>query len=130
MRYDIMTMPLYVVREFSNIVRQPLQPLPGYNLTGETVGLSFRTSSAPAVLLYVSTFVNDYLAILLRDDGELCPLASASGEPPCPLPLCTGRPLLSLQVEGVSVFPVFQILAPLMSTPGGGGQQCGDPFQP
>lgn len=69
-RYDIMTMPLYVVREFSNIVHQPLQPLPGYNLTGEIVGLSFRTSSAPAVLLYVSTFVNDYLAILLRDDGE------------------------------------------------------------
>nr|XP_056720705.1 contactin-associated protein 1 [Euleptes europaea] len=70
-RYDIMTTPLYVVREFSNIVHQPLQPLPGYNLTGETVGLSFRTSSAPAVLFYISTFVNDYLAILLRDDGIL-----------------------------------------------------------
>ncbi|XP_048373549.1 contactin-associated protein 1 [Sphaerodactylus townsendi] len=70
-RYDIMTLPLFAVREFSNIVHQPLQPLPGYNLTGETVSLSFRTASAPAVLLYISTFVNDYLAILIRDDGIL-----------------------------------------------------------
>uniref|UniRef100_A0ABM5GR83 Contactin-associated protein 1 n=1 Tax=Pogona vitticeps TaxID=103695 RepID=A0ABM5GR83_9SAUR len=70
-RYDILTLPLYVVREFANIVHQPLQPLPGYNLTGEEVGLSFRTNSAPAVLLYVSTFVRDYMAILIRDDGTL-----------------------------------------------------------
>ncbi|XP_054849661.1 contactin-associated protein 1 [Eublepharis macularius] len=70
-RYDIMTTPLYVVREVFNIHHQPLQPLPGYNLTGEIVGLSFRTSSAPAVLLYISTFVQDYLAILLREDGIL-----------------------------------------------------------
>uniref|UniRef100_A0A8D2LSY1 Contactin associated protein 1 n=1 Tax=Varanus komodoensis TaxID=61221 RepID=A0A8D2LSY1_VARKO len=46
-------------------------PLPGYNLTGEEVGLSFRTRSAPAVLLYVSTFVRDYMAILIREDGTL-----------------------------------------------------------
>uniref|UniRef100_A0A8D2LRY8 Contactin associated protein 1 n=1 Tax=Varanus komodoensis TaxID=61221 RepID=A0A8D2LRY8_VARKO len=70
-RFDIMTMPMFVVQEFANIVHQPLQPLPGYNLTGEEVGLSFRTRSAPAVLLYVSTFVRDYMAILIREDGTL-----------------------------------------------------------
>lgn len=69
-RYNILTTPLYVVQEFANILHQPLQPLPGYNVTGEEVGLNFRTSSAPAVLLYVSTFVRDFMAILIREDGK------------------------------------------------------------
>ncbi|XP_066485310.1 contactin-associated protein 1 [Tiliqua scincoides] len=70
-RYNILTTPMYVAREFANLLHQPLQPLPGYNLTGEEAGLSFRTTSAPAVLMYVSTFVRDYLAILIREDGIL-----------------------------------------------------------
>ncbi|XP_034272079.1 contactin-associated protein 1 [Pantherophis guttatus] len=70
-RYNILTTPLYVVQEFANILHQPIQPLPGYNVTGEEVGLNFRTTSAPAVLLYVSTFVHDFMAILIREDGTL-----------------------------------------------------------
>ncbi|KAG8139787.1 hypothetical protein E2320_002538, partial [Naja naja] len=70
-RYNILTTPLSVVQEFANILHQPLQPLPGYNVTGEEVGLNFRTTSAPAVLLYVSTFVHDFMAILIREDGTL-----------------------------------------------------------
>lgn len=84
-RYNILTTPMYVAREFANLLHQPLQPLPGYNLTGEEAGLSFRTTSAPAVLMYVSTFVRDYLAILIREDGEqdaedplFCPWAPTS----------------------------------------------------
>lgn len=56
---------------------RPGRPVPGYrgpvyNVTGEEVSFSFSTSSAPAVLLYVSSFVRDYMAVLIKEDGE-CP---------------------------------------------------------
>lgn len=70
MRYNILPMSLYAAREFASIVSSPWQPLPGYNLTSEEVSFSFSTTSAPAVLLYVSTFVKDYMAVLIKDDGE------------------------------------------------------------
>lgn len=69
-RYNILPMSLYAAREFASIVSSPWQPLPGYNLTSEEVSFSFSTTSAPAVLLYVSTFVKDYMAVLIKDDGE------------------------------------------------------------
>lgn len=54
---------------------RPGRPVPGYrgpvyNVTGEEVSFSFSTSSAPAVLLYVSSFVRDYMAVLIKEDGE------------------------------------------------------------
>ncbi|NWI59732.1 CNTP1 protein, partial [Calyptomena viridis] len=70
-RYNILPMSLYAAREFASIVSSPWQPLPGYNLTSEEVSFSFSTTSAPAVLLYVSTFVKDYMAVLIKDDGTL-----------------------------------------------------------
>lgn len=70
MRYNILPMSLYAAREFASIVSSPWQPLPGYNLTNEEVSFSFSTTSAPAVLLYVSSFVKDYMAVLIKDDGE------------------------------------------------------------
>lgn len=70
-RYNILPMSLYAAREFASIVSSPWQPLPGYNLTSEEVSFSFSTTSAPAVLLYVSTFVKDYMAVLIKDDGSL-----------------------------------------------------------
>lgn len=82
MRYNILPMSLYAAREFASIVSSPWQPLPGYNLTSEEVSFSFSTTSAPAVLLYVSTFVKDYMAVLIKDDGEgraTCP--GAHSEP-------------------------------------------------
>lgn len=69
-RYNILPMSLYAAREFASIVSSPWQPLPGYNLTNEEVSFSFSTTSAPAVLLYVSSFVKDYMAVLIKDDGE------------------------------------------------------------
>ena len=55
---------------------RPGRPVPGYrgpvyNVTGEEVSFSFSTQSAPAVLLYVSSFVRDYMAVLIKEDGEL-----------------------------------------------------------
>ncbi|XP_062336153.1 contactin-associated protein-like 2 [Osmerus eperlanus] len=49
---------------------QPLTPQE-VNLTTEEVAFSFSTSSAPAILLYVSTKTEDYLAIVLRQNGVL-----------------------------------------------------------
>uniref|UniRef100_A0A8C8A4R0 Contactin associated protein 1 n=1 Tax=Otus sunia TaxID=257818 RepID=A0A8C8A4R0_9STRI len=70
-RYNILPVSLYAAREFASIVSSPWQPLPGYNLTSEEVSFSFSTTSAPAVLLYVSSFVKDYMAVLIKDDGSL-----------------------------------------------------------
>lgn len=61
---------------------QPGRPVPGYrgpvyNVTGEEVSFSFSTDSAPAVLLYVSSFVRDYMAVLIKEDGKLL-----KGSPP------------------------------------------------
>uniref|UniRef100_A0A8C5EF26 Contactin associated protein 2 n=1 Tax=Gouania willdenowi TaxID=441366 RepID=A0A8C5EF26_GOUWI len=41
------------------------------NLTKEEVAFSFSTSSAPAILLYVSSKTRDYLAVVLRPNGSL-----------------------------------------------------------
>ncbi|XP_063339891.1 contactin-associated protein-like 2a isoform X1 [Pelmatolapia mariae] len=41
------------------------------NLTKEEVAFSFSTSSAPAVLMYVSSKTQDYLAVVLRQNGSL-----------------------------------------------------------
>lgn len=41
------------------------------NLTKEEVAFSFSTSNAPAILMYVSSKTQDYLAVVLRQNGEL-----------------------------------------------------------
>ncbi|XP_076014443.1 contactin-associated protein-like 2a [Genypterus blacodes] len=41
------------------------------NLTREEVAFSFSTSNAPAVLMYVSSKTQDYLAVVLRQNGSL-----------------------------------------------------------
>ncbi|CAN9506159.1 unnamed protein product [Ophioblennius macclurei] len=41
------------------------------NLTKEEVAFSFSTSSAPAILMYVSSKTQDYLAVVLRQNGSL-----------------------------------------------------------
>lgn len=40
------------------------------NLTREDVAFSFSTSSAPAVLMYISSKTEDYMAVLLRQNGS------------------------------------------------------------
>ncbi|XP_074834871.1 contactin-associated protein 1 [Carettochelys insculpta] len=92
-RYTILPAELSAAREFASMVSQPL---PGYNLTGEELSFSFRTESSPAVLLYVSSFRRDYLAVLIREDGTL-QLRYQLGTSPYVFPLTTspvtdGRP--------------------------------------
>uniref|UniRef100_A0A665WEL4 Contactin associated protein 2 n=1 Tax=Echeneis naucrates TaxID=173247 RepID=A0A665WEL4_ECHNA len=41
------------------------------NLTKEEVAFSFSTSSAPAILMYVSSRTQDYLAVVLRQNGSM-----------------------------------------------------------
>ncbi|XP_056869013.1 contactin-associated protein-like 2a [Takifugu flavidus] len=41
------------------------------NLTREDVAFSFSTSSAPAILMYVSSKTEDYMAVILRHNGSL-----------------------------------------------------------
>uniref|UniRef100_A0A673JQT8 Contactin-associated protein 1-like n=1 Tax=Sinocyclocheilus rhinocerous TaxID=307959 RepID=A0A673JQT8_9TELE len=43
----------------------------GYNTTTDDIEFSFSTLQAPAVLLYISSFSNDYIAVLLKKDGTL-----------------------------------------------------------
>lgn len=43
------------------------------NLTKEEVAFSFSTSNAPAILMYVSSKTQDYLAVVLRQNGKIHP---------------------------------------------------------
>lgn len=39
------------------------------NLTREELLFSFSTSSTPSILVYVSSWTNDYMAVVLRHNG-------------------------------------------------------------
>uniref|UniRef100_A0A4W5PFL3 Contactin associated protein 1 n=1 Tax=Hucho hucho TaxID=62062 RepID=A0A4W5PFL3_9TELE len=43
----------------------------GYNDTSDEIEFSFSTFQTPAVLLYISSFVQDYMAVILKKDGTL-----------------------------------------------------------
>lgn len=42
----------------------------GYNDTADDIEFSFSTVYTPAVLLYISSFVQDYIAVILKKDGK------------------------------------------------------------
>uniref|UniRef100_A0A8C1MVX1 Contactin associated protein like 3 n=1 Tax=Cyprinus carpio TaxID=7962 RepID=A0A8C1MVX1_CYPCA len=73
-------------------------------LKGENVSLSFRTSQAPALLLYVSSYYREFLAVLLNRNG---------------LKLNTGEPIVnainsdSALIGGVIAVVIFVSLAAL-----------------
>ncbi|XP_071390016.1 contactin-associated protein-like 2, partial [Centroberyx affinis] len=54
----------------ARILSLPLTPQE-VNLTKEEVAFSFSTSNAPAILMYVSSKTQDYLAVVLRQNGSL-----------------------------------------------------------
>ncbi|XP_071775614.1 contactin-associated protein-like 2a [Centroberyx gerrardi] len=54
----------------ARILSLPLTPQE-VNLTKEEVAFSFSTSNAPAILMYVSSKAQDYLAVVLRQNGSL-----------------------------------------------------------
>ncbi|XP_068604326.1 contactin-associated protein-like 2a [Brachionichthys hirsutus] len=43
----------------------------GVNLTKEEVAFSFSTSNAPAILMYISSKMEDYMAVVLKQNGSL-----------------------------------------------------------
>ncbi|XP_005796764.1 contactin-associated protein 1 [Xiphophorus maculatus] len=43
----------------------------GYNDTSDDIEFSFSTVHKPAVLLYISSFVQDYIAVILKVDGSV-----------------------------------------------------------
>lgn len=42
----------------------------GLTLAGEMATLSFRTTGTPSLLLYVSSFYEEYLSVILTPNGE------------------------------------------------------------
>ncbi|XP_033856004.3 contactin-associated protein-like 2 [Acipenser ruthenus] len=47
------------------------QASPNLNLTREDLAFSFSTTSTPSLLLYISSYVQDYLAVVLHQNGTL-----------------------------------------------------------
>lgn len=45
----------------------------GYNDTSDDIEFSFSTVYTPAVLLYISSFVQDYIAVILTKEGQGVP---------------------------------------------------------
>ncbi|RXM35586.1 Contactin-associated protein 1, partial [Acipenser ruthenus] len=70
LRYNIRSVPITVAAQFANIV-DPQSFTLGYNQTSEEIVFSFSTTETPAVLLYISSFTNDYIAVVLKHDGSL-----------------------------------------------------------
>ncbi|XP_043856724.1 contactin-associated protein 1 [Dromiciops gliroides] len=92
---------------------RPGRPVPGYrgpvyNVTGEEVSFSFSTTSAPAILLYVSSFVQDYMAVLIKEDGTL-QLRYQLGTSPYVYPLTT-RPVIDGQSHSINITRVYRSL--------------------
>lgn len=69
LRHNILSAGMVAAQEFAKVVSLPLFVS---NLTREEISFSFRTTTAPAVLMYISSFSSDYIAFLLRPDGECC----------------------------------------------------------
>ncbi|XP_069763322.1 contactin-associated protein 1 isoform X2 [Narcine bancroftii] len=67
-RYSFQTAFTAVVREFANIM---LPFSHDFNSTSEETVFSFRTSQTPSVLMYISSFTRDYLAVIIKHDGSL-----------------------------------------------------------
>uniref|UniRef100_A0A2K5KD93 EGF-like domain-containing protein n=1 Tax=Colobus angolensis palliatus TaxID=336983 RepID=A0A2K5KD93_COLAP len=107
MRYNLQSALRSAAREFSHMLSRPV---PGYEpgYIPEEVSFSFSTSSAPAVLLYVSSFVRDYMAVLIKDDGTL-QLRYQLGTSPYVYQLTT-RPVTDGQPHSVNITRVYRNL--------------------
>uniref|UniRef100_A0A8C6MG30 Contactin associated protein 2 n=1 Tax=Nothobranchius furzeri TaxID=105023 RepID=A0A8C6MG30_NOTFU len=69
-KYNFMPEPVPGASKDSKALPQQLMQNE-VNLTKEEVAFSFSTSSAPAILMYVSSKAQDYLAVVLRHNGSL-----------------------------------------------------------
>ncbi|XP_041670112.1 contactin-associated protein-like 2 [Cheilinus undulatus] len=69
-KYNFMPEAVAGASRDSKILTHQLTPQE-VNLTKEEVAFSFSTSYAPAILMYVSSKTQDYLAVVIRHDGSL-----------------------------------------------------------
>ncbi|XP_015242102.1 PREDICTED: contactin-associated protein-like 2 isoform X1 [Cyprinodon variegatus] len=69
-KYNFMPEAVQGTSKDTKALTQQLMPN-DVNLTKEEVTLSFSTTSTPAILMYVSSKMQDYLAVVLRHDGSL-----------------------------------------------------------
>uniref|UniRef100_UPI00398E7789 contactin-associated protein 1-like n=1 Tax=Pristiophorus japonicus TaxID=55135 RepID=UPI00398E7789 len=67
-RYSFQSPFTAAVREFANMM-VPLSH--GFNSTSEEIVFSFKTSEPPSVLMYISSYSKDYLAVIIKHDGSL-----------------------------------------------------------
>uniref|UniRef100_A0A8C2JJD8 Contactin associated protein like 3 n=1 Tax=Cyprinus carpio TaxID=7962 RepID=A0A8C2JJD8_CYPCA len=72
-------------------------------LRGENVSLSFRTSQAPALLLYVSSYYREFLAVLLNRNGHLDVKYKLQHNRDAEVFRASGRNLANGQLHRVSV---------------------------
>lgn len=68
-KYNFMPEAVAGASRDSRILTHQLTPQE-VNLTKEEVAFSFSTSNAPAILMYVSSKTQDYLAVVLRHNGK------------------------------------------------------------
>uniref|UniRef100_A0A8B9HDJ2 Contactin associated protein 1 n=1 Tax=Astyanax mexicanus TaxID=7994 RepID=A0A8B9HDJ2_ASTMX len=73
LRYDIRKEPISDDAWWANFWIEPHWHnfTLGYNTTTDDIEFSFSTQQTPAVLLYISSFHKDYIAVLLKKDGTL-----------------------------------------------------------
>uniref|UniRef100_A0A8C2JKL8 Contactin associated protein like 3 n=1 Tax=Cyprinus carpio TaxID=7962 RepID=A0A8C2JKL8_CYPCA len=83
-------------------------------LRGENVSLSFRTSQAPALLLYVSSYYREFLAVLLNRNGHLDVKYKLQHNRDAEVFRASGRNLANGQLHRVSGF--FSLEKHLRST--------------
>ncbi|KAM4543726.1 contactin-associated protein-like 2a isoform 1-T1 [Fundulus diaphanus] len=69
-KYNFMPEAVHGASKDTKALTQQLMPN-DVNLTKEEVTFSFSTSSAPAILMYISSKTQDYLAVVLRSNGSL-----------------------------------------------------------
>lgn len=67
-RYSFQSMITAAAREFASMM---LPITSSFNSTSDEVVFSFKTSQPPSVLMYISSFSRDYLAVLINHDGSL-----------------------------------------------------------
>ena len=67
-RYNFLSEASAAANKDSRTLAPPPSPQE-VNLTKEEVAFSFSTSSTPAILMYISSKTQDYLAVVLRDNG-------------------------------------------------------------
>jgi hypothetical protein len=71
MRYNIRKKPISDEAAWANWIDPHFDNFSlGYNDTADDVEFSFSTLHTPAVLLYISSFVQDYIAVILKTDGR------------------------------------------------------------